>query len=125
MSKIYYSPTHEYVKVDGNTGYIGITDFAQHQLGNVVYVDLPEQGDDLTAGEEFGAVESVKAASDLISPVSGAVLDINEELIDNPRLINEDAMNCWIVKVELTDPSELDNLLDEAAYKALCDSGKH
>ena len=125
MSKIYYSPTHEYVKVDGNTGYIGITDFAQHQLGNVVYVDLPEQGDDLTAGEEFGAAESVKAASDLISPVSGAVLDINEELIDNPRLINEDAMNCWIVKVELTDPSELDNLLDEAAYKALCDSGKH
>lgn len=125
MSKIYYSPTHEYVKVDGNTGYIGITDFAQHQLGNVVYVDLPEQGDDLTAGDEFGAVESVKAASDLISPVSGAVLDINEELIDNPRLINEDAMNCWIVKVELTDPSELDNLLDEAAYKALCDSGKH
>lgn len=125
MSKIYYSPTHEYVKVDGNTGYIGITDFAQHQLGNVVYVDLPEQGDDLTAGEEFGAVESVKAASDLISPVSGAVLDINEELIDNPRLINEDAMNCWIVKVELTDPSELDNLLDEAAYKALCNSGKH
>lgn len=125
MSKIYYSPTHEYVKIDGNTGYIGITDFAQHQLGNVVYVDLPEQGDDLTAGEEFGAVESVKAASDLISPVSGAVLDINEELIDNPRLINEDAMNCWIVKVELTDPSELDNLLDEAAYKALCDSGKH
>lgn len=125
MSKIYYSPTHEYVKVDGNTGYIGITDFAQHQLGNVVYVDLPEQGDDLTAGEEFGAVESVKAASDLISPVSGAVLDINEELIDNPRLINEDAMNCWIVKVELTDPSELDNLLDEAAYKTLCDSGKH
>lgn len=125
MSKIYYSPTHEYVKVDGNTGYIGITDFAQHQLGNVVYVDLPEQGDDLTAGEEFGAVESVKAASDLISPVSGAVLDINEELIDNPRLINEDAMNCWIVKVELTDLSELDNLLDEAAYKALCDSGKH
>lgn len=125
MSKIYYSPTHEYVKVDGNTGYIGITDFAQHQLGNVVYVDLPEQGDDLVAGEEFGAVESVKAASDLISPVSGAVLDINEELIDNPRLINEDAMNCWIVKVELTDPSELDNLLDEAAYKALCDSEKH
>lgn len=125
MSKIYYSPTHEYVKADGNTGYIGITDFAQRQLGNVVYVDLPEQGDDLTAGEEFGAVESVKAASDLISPVSGAVLDINEELIDNPRLINEDAMNCWIVKVELTDPSELDNLLDEAAYKVLCDSGKH
>lgn len=122
---LYYSESHEYVKVEGEYGYIGITDFAQEQLGNVVYVDTPDEDDEVTAGETFGAVESVKAASDLISPVSGAVLDINEELIDNPRLINEDAMNCWIVKVELTDPSELDNLLDEAAYKALCDSGKH
>ncbi|MBO5456145.1 MAG: glycine cleavage system protein GcvH [Muribaculaceae bacterium] len=125
MSKIYYSPTHEYVKVDGNIGYIGITDYAQNALGNVVYVDMPEQGDDVEAGEEFGAVESVKAASDLISPVSGAVLDINESLIDNPRLINEDAMNNWIIQVELTDPSELDNLLDEEAYKAHCESEKH
>ena len=82
-------------------------------------------GDDVEAGEEFGAVESVKAASDLISPVSGAVLDINESLIDNPRLINEDAMNNWIIQVELTDPSELDNLLDEEAYKAHCESEKH
>ena len=125
MSKIYYSPTHEYVKVDGNIGYIGITDYAQNALGNVVYVDMPEQGDDVEAGEEFGAVESVKAASDLISPVSGAVLDINESLIDNPCLINEDAMNNWIIQVELTDPSELDNLLDEEAYKAHCESEKH
>ena len=125
MSKIYYSPTHEYVKVDGNIGYIGITDYAQNALGNVVYVDMPEQGDDVEAGEEFGAVESVKAASDLISPVSGAVLDINESHIDNPRLINEDAMNNWIIQVELTDPSELDNLLDEEAYKAHCESEKH
>ena len=86
---------------------------------------MPEQGDDVEAGEDFGAVESVKAASDLISPVSGAVLDINEELIDNPRLINEDAMNNWIIKVELTDPSELDNLMDEEAYKSHCESEKH
>lgn len=125
MSKIYYSPTHEYVKVDGNIGYIGITDYAQHQLGNVVYVDMPEQGDDVTAGEDFGAVESVKAASDLIAPVSGAVIDINEHLIDNPRLINEDAMNCWIIKVELTNPAELDNLLDEAGYREICEKEKH
>ncbi|MCM1517590.1 MAG: glycine cleavage system protein GcvH [Pseudoflavonifractor sp.] len=125
MSKIYYSPTHEYVKVDGNIGYIGITDYAQHQLGNVVYVDMPEQGDDITAGEDFGAVESVKAASDLIAPVSGAVIDINEHLIDNPRLINEDAMNCWIIKVELTNPAELDNLLDESGYREVCDKEKH
>lgn len=122
MSKTYYSRTHEYVTVDGNTGYIGISDYAQHALGNVVYVDMPEQGDDLAAGEEFGAVESVKAASDLFAPVSGAVTESNEELIDNPRLINEDAMQNWIVKIELTDPSELDNLMDEEAYKAFCES---
>lgn len=122
MSKTYYSRTHEYVTVDGNTGYIGISDYAQHALGNVVYVDMPEQGDDLTAGDEFGAVESVKAASDLFAPVSGAVIESNEELIDNPRLINEDAMQNWIVKIELTDPSELDNLMDEEAYKAFCES---
>lgn len=82
MSKTYYSPTHEYVTVDGNIGYIGISDYAQHALGNVVYVDMPEQGDDLEAGEEFGAVESVKAASDLFAPVSGAVIESNEQLID-------------------------------------------
>ena len=90
--KTYYSPSHEYVRVDGNVGFIGITDYAQHALGNIVYVDMPDQGDDVVAGEEFGAVESVKAASDLISPVSGAVLEQNEQLIDNPRLINENAV---------------------------------
>lgn len=125
MEKIYYSPTHEYIKVDGNIGYVGITDYAQHALGNVVYVDMPETGDDVTVGEDFGAVESVKAASDLISPVSGAVLEINEHLIDNPRLINEDAMNNWIIKVELNDVSELDNLMDETAYKVHCENETH
>lgn len=122
MSKTYYSRTHEYVTVDGNVGYIGISDYAQHALGNVVYVDMPEQGDDLEAGEEFGAVESVKAASDLFAPVSGAVIESNEQLIDNPRLINEDSMANWIVKIELTDPSQLDGLMDEDAYKAFCES---
>ena len=125
MSKIYYSPSHEYVKVDGNIGYVGITDYAQNALGNVVYVDMPEGGDDVEAGEDFGAVESVKAASDLIAPVSGAVVEINEHLIDNPRLINEDAMNNWIIKVELTDPAELENLMDEEAYKAHCATEQH
>ena len=125
MSKIYYSPSHEYVKVDGNIGYVGITDYAQNALGNVVYVDMPEQGDDVTAGEEFGAVESVKAAEDLLSPVSGAVLNINEALIDNPRLLNEDPMGNWIMEVEMTDLSELEGLMDEAAYAAYCESETH
>ena len=123
--KTYYSPSHEYVRVDGNVGFIGITDYAQHALGNIVYVDMPDQGDDVVAGEEFGAVESVKAASDLISPVSGAVLEQNEQLIDNPRLINENAVENWIIKVELTNPAELDSLLDEAAYAELCANETH
>lgn len=124
--KTYYSPTHEYARVDGNIAFIGITDYAQHALGNIVYVDMPEQGDDVTAGEDFGAVESVKAASDLIAPVSGAVIESNELLLDNPRLLNEDPVGNWIIKVEMTDPSELDNLLDEASYKAVCDAeAKH
>lgn len=123
--KTYYSPSHEYVRVDGNVGFIGISDYAQHALGNIVYVDMPDQGDDVVAGEEFGAVESVKAASDLISPVSGAVLEQNEQLIDNPRLINENAVENWIIKVELTNPAELDSLLDEAAYAELCAKEAH
>ena len=123
MSKIiegyYYSESHEYVKVEGNVGYVGITDHAQHELGNVVYVDMPEVDDEVTAGEEFGAVESVKAASDLFSPVSGTVLEVNEALEDEPGLVNQEAYANWIMKVELSDSSELDNLMDAAAYKAL------
>ena len=125
MSKIYYAPSHEYVIVDGNIGHIGISDYAQKALGNIVYVDMPEQGDDVTAGEEFGAVESVKAAEDLLSPVSGAVLNLNEALIDNPRLLNEDPMTNWIIEVELTDPAELEELMDEEAYAAHCAAEQH
>ena len=119
---IYYSETHEYVKVEGNIGFIGISDYAQRSLGNVVYVDMPEVDDEIEAGEEFGAIESGKAASDLIAPVSGTVIEVNEALADNPRLVNEDAMANWIIKVELSDPSELENLMDEDAYKALCEA---
>ena len=119
---IYYSETHEYVKIEDNIGFIGISDYAQRSLGNVVYVDMPEVDDEIEAGEEFGAIESVKAASDLIAPVSGTVVEINEALADNPRLVNEDAMANWIIKVELSDPSELENLMDEDAYKALCEA---
>ena len=123
MSKVieglYYSESHEYVKVEGDFGFIGITDYAQHELGNVVYVDMPEVDDEVTAGEEFGAVESVKAASDLMCPVSGTVVEVNEALEDEPGLINKDAFENWIIKVELSDKSELDNLMDAAAYKAM------
>ena len=122
MSKIidglYYSESHEFVKVEGDFGYVGITDYAQHELGNVVYVDMPEVDDEVEAGEDFGAVESVKAASDLVCPVSGTVVEVNEALDDEPGLINKDAFENWIIKVELSDKSELDGLMDAAAYKA-------
>lgn len=118
MDKIYYLPTHEYVKVDGEYGYVGISEYAAKQLGAVTYVDMPEEGEELTAGEEFGAVESRKAASDLYSPVSGEVVEINEELVDNPKLINNDPLNAWIVKVKINDFAELDGLMDTAAYTA-------
>ena len=116
MEGLYYAESHEYVKVEGEFGYVGITDYAQHELGNVVYVDMPEVDDEVTAGEEFGAVESVKAASDLLSPVSGTVVEVNEDLEDQPEKINEDAFGNWIIKVKLSDPSELDNLMDSKAY---------
>ena len=115
---LYYSESHEFVRVEGNYGFIGITDYAQNALGNVVYVDMPEVDDEVTAGEEFGAVESVKAASDLFAPVSGTVVEINEALEDQPELINQDAFENWIIKVELSDKSELDALMDAAAYEA-------
>lgn len=117
---LYYSESHEYVKVEGGYGYIGITDYAQNALGNIVYVDMPEVDDEIEAGEEFGAVESVKAASDLNAPVSGKVVEVNEALEDAPELINQDAYANWIIKVELADASELDNLMDAKAYEEFC-----
>ena len=117
---LYYSESHEFIRVEGDNGFIGITDYAQNALGNVVYVDMPEVDDEVTAGEEFGAVESVKAASDLISPVSGTVVEINEALEDEPELINQDAFENWIIKVKLSDKSDLDNLMDAQSYEAFC-----
>ena len=121
LEGLYYSESHEYVRVEGNFGYIGITDYAQNALGNVVYVDVPEVDDEVTAEEEFGAVESVKAASDLISPVSGTVTEVNEALEDEPERINQDAYENWIIKVELSNKSDLDNLMDAQAYAAFCE----
>lgn len=114
---LYYAESHEYVRVEGEYGYIGISDYAQHALGNVVYVDMPEVDDEVEAGEDFGAVESVKAASDLMSPVSGVVVEVNEALEDTPELINQDAYENWIIKVKLSDKSELDKLMDAKAYE--------
>lgn len=125
MSKILenlrYADSHEWVKLEGDIATIGITDYAQHALGNIVYVDMPEVGDEVTQGEDFGAVESVKAASDLISPVSGEVIEVNEALEDEPELVNQDAFENWIMKVKVSDPSEVENLLDAAAYAKICE----
>ena len=118
---LYYSESHEFVKVEGDFAYIGITDYAQHALGNVVYVDLPEVDDEVEAGEEFGAVESVKAASDIIAPVSGVIVEVNEALDDEPELLNKDAFENWIIKVEMSDKSELEGLMDAAAYAEFCE----
>ena len=126
MSKVLddrkYADSHEWVKLDGDIATVGISDYAQHALGNIVYVDMPEEGDEVNQGEDFGAVESVKAASDLISPVSGEVVEVNEELVDKPELINENAFDNWIIKVKISDPSELDKLMDADAYKKLCEA---
>lgn len=116
-----YSESHEWVSVDGNIATIGITDYAQHALGNLSYVDMPEEGDDVVKGEEFGAVESVKAASDLYSPVSGKVTEINSDLEDAPERLNIDPYANWIIKVEMSDLSELEDLMDEAAYISFCE----
>ncbi|BCN93030.1 glycine cleavage system H protein [Thiomicrorhabdus immobilis] len=120
MSNIKYSAEHEWIQDNGDgTVLIGITDFAQEQLGDLVFVELPELGTEITKGEEISVIESVKAASDLFAPVDGTVIEVNESLEDEPELINEDAMANWIIKVELTDPSDLDDLMDEDAYNAL------
>lgn len=117
---LYYSESHEWVKVDGEVAIIGITDFAQKAMGDIVYVDMPEVDDEVSAEEEFGAVESVKAASDLISPVSGTVTEINEALEDESGLLNQDPYENWIIKVQISEPGELDRLMDAEAYAAFC-----
>ena len=122
---LFYSESHEWVRVDGETAIIGISDHAQQAMGNIVYVDMPEEEDEVTADEDFGAVESVKAASDLISPVSGVVVEVNEALADAPELLNKDAYENSIIKVKMDDPEELKNLMDAAAYEKFCENEEH
>jgi len=113
-----YTREHEWIQLDGSIGTIGITDYAQNSLGDIVYVDAPKVGDTVIAHQTFGSVESVKAVSDLYSPVSGTVTAVNDELKNSPDKINETPHEAWIIKVELSDPSQFESLLDAAAYEA-------
>lgn len=119
MADVKFSKTHEWISKDGDIYTVGISDYAQKALGDVVFVNLPEVDDEVTAGEAFGDVESVKAVSDLISPVSGTVTEINEALEDSPELLNSDPYGAWIIKV--TGVTETEDLMDEETYKAFCD----
>ena len=121
-----YTKEHEWLDVQGSTGVIGITDYAQSTLGDIVFVELPKVGDTVTGGKTFGSVESVKAVSDLYSPVSGTVTAINEELNSSPDKVNENAHEAWMIKVELSDPSQVASLLDAAVYEAfIAEEGGH
>ena len=117
-AELKYSKSHEWVKMDGDVAVIGISDFAQDALGDVVFINLPAEGDSVTAGDAFGDVESVKAVSDLVSPVTGTVCAVNEELLDAPEKLNSDPFGAWLIKVENVEGSE--ELLDAAAYEAFC-----
>lgn len=117
-----YSEDHEWIKVSGKKAKVGITDFAQHELGDIVYIELPEEGDELSSGDVFGVVESVKAASDSYTPVSGTVTAVNEELADSPENVNENPYGSWIFELELSDESELDKLMDAEEYENFCNA---
>jgi glycine cleavage system H protein len=118
IASLKYSSKHTWVKIEGDIAVIGITDYAQEQLGEILFVEMPEVGDDITKDDEFGLVESSKVASDLIAPISGEVIEINEKLEDEPEFINEDAYDAWILKVKLSNESELDDLLDAENYES-------
>ena len=123
VTEYFPSLAHEYIKVEGNIGTCGITDFAQSALGDIVFVDLPSVGDEFDAGDSFGSVESVKAASDVYAPVSGTIVEINEALDDSPELVNSSAEDdAWFVKIEMKDTSEVNSLMDEVAYEEHCEN---
>ncbi len=121
-----YTKTHEWAMVEGDVATIGVTDYAQKELGDITYLELPDAGDSIAAGETFGVVESVKAASDIYSPLDGEVIERNDGLIETPEVINQSPYeNAWLVKVKLADPSQLDALLDPADYDTYADSQAH
>ena len=118
LSGLYYSEDHEWVRVEGKTAYIGISDYAQHEMGDIVYVELPDEEDEFEKGDSLGAIESVKAASDILIPVSGRVVAINDELEDAPEKVNEDAYEAWLIKIDLSNESELAGLMTAEKYEA-------
>ncbi|MCT4618116.1 MAG: glycine cleavage system protein GcvH [Marinisporobacter sp.] len=122
---LYYSKDHEWIKVEGNKAYIGITDYAQHALGEIVYVEMPEVEDELSIGDAFGVIESVKAASDSYMPVSGKVIEINEELDSSPQLLNENPYENWILAIEIGNISEIEDLMNDKEYEDFCKSESH
>jgi len=117
---LYYSEDHEWVKIDGDKAYIGITDFAQKALGDIVFVELPELDDEIATGETFGVVESVKAASDIVIPLGGTIVEINEDLEDSPENVNSDPYGSWIAAIKMSDQSELESLMSAANYEKFC-----
>lgn len=119
LESLRYSETHEWVKVEGDIAIVGVTDFAQSEMGDITYVDMPDVDDEVVKDEEFGALESVKASSDLISPVSGVVVENNEALGDAPELVNQDPYENWIIKVKMSDPEELNDLISAEEYTKL------
>ena len=119
LESLRYSETHEWVKVEGDIAIVGVTDFAQSEMGDITYVDMPDVDDEVVKDEEFGALESVKASSDLISPVSGVVVENNEALEDAPELVNQDPYENWIIKVKMSDPEELNDLISAEEYTKL------
>lgn len=117
MGNILYTEKHEWVKIDGDTGIFGISDFAQNALGDIVFVDLPKVGKAVKKGQSFGTIESVKAAEDLYAPISGEVIEVNPAIAKDPALVNKDAFAAWMIKVKVTNPSDADSLMDSAKYK--------
>lgn len=120
VKNLLYTKDHEWARVEGEFAYIGITDFAQNALGDIVFVELPEVDSEFKEGDSFGTIESVKAAEDAYIPVSGKVVEVNENIVDNPALVNEDAYENWFLKIELSDKSELGKLMDDKAYEEYC-----
>lgn len=120
VSGLYYTKDHEWVKVEGNEAYVGITDFAQHALGAIVYVELPEVDDEIEGEDSFGTIESVKAASDMLMPITGTVVEVNEELENDPSLVNSDPFENWIMKITISNKADLDELMNAEEYEAFC-----